>query len=614
MSRGALLLLLLAGCGGGPPPPVPPALPSPGVPFAYVDVAASMGYTMRNRTGKEAQKRFILEGTAPGIAVGDFNGDGWMDLYCPNGNDIVRYDHARREAVLLQGESAPRNALYLNEGGRRFREAGKASGVDDPLWAFGAVAGDLDNDGDTDLYVCNWGPNRLYRNRGDGSFDEVAGPSGAAGDPRAWSSAACLFDYDADGDLDIYVAQYADVEHLFASPHLTTMGPSGELDGRNCLWRKMRVACGPLGLMPLNDLLLENRLVESGELRFVDVSERAGIRMTPNACSSTADSEGPFFGFQPLSWDIDGDGRQDVFVTNDLGRNLCWMNRGDGTFEDRADLLGLAVGQSQFAAQASMGVGLGDIDGDLRQDLVISEFSHDEFNLLTATALPGGGVTYTERSPRTGLRAMTFAALGWGALLFDPDLDGDLDIFFACGHLFPEVDHYPELATSYRQYNLLVLNRDRTRLSLDNLQGRAGPGLELKKCTRAAVVIDFDNDGDPDIATNELNDTPSLLRCDIPRTEGPPHWLSIRLRGKPSERVPLDPAGAVVTLTAGEATTRRVFVIGSSFQSSEDPRLLFGLGAHAGASTAEVLWPNGRTTRHEGLEADRLHVVAYDGR
>jgi len=579
-----------------------------------VDVAASVGYTMRNRTGRDAQKRFILEGTAPGIAVGDFDGDGWMDLYCPNGNDIVRYDFARREAVLLPPDRAPRNALYFNEGGKRFREAAKASGVDDPLWAFGAVAGDLDNDGHADLYVCNWGPNRLYRNRGDGTFDEIGGAAGAAGHPRDWSSAACLLDYDGDGDLDIYIAQYVDVDHLLESPHLTTIGPDGRMDGRHCLWRKVRVPCGPLGLMPLNDVLLRNLLVESGALRFEDVSERAGIRFPAGDAATAGQSDGPYFGFQPVAWDIDSDGRQDIFVANDLGRNLCWMNRGDGTFEDRGDLLGLAVGQSQFGAQASMGVGLGDINGDLLQDLVISEFSHDEFNLLTAVPLPGGGITYKENSPQTGLRAMTFAALGWGALLLDPDLDGDPDIFFACGHIFPEVDNYPQLGTSYRQYNLLVLNRDPKRLSLDNLQGRAGPGLEIKKCTRAAVVIDFDNDGDPDIATNAMNDTPLLLRCDIPRTSGAPHWLAIRLRGKPSERVPLDPAGAVVTVTAGEAKMRRVFVIGSSFQSSEDPRLLFGLGEHGGDAVAEVLWPNGKSTRHGALAADRLHVVSYDAR
>ena len=586
--------------------------PASGLVFAYVDVAAAMDYTLRNRSGKDGQKNYIVEAMPPGVAVGDFDGDGWMDLYCPNGNNILRYDPRRKQVTLIPTREAPRNALYFNVNGKRFREDAKAAGVDDVLWSFGTVAGDIDNDGDTDLFVCNWGKNRLYLNRGDGTFEEVAGRTGAAGDPHDWSTGVCLVDYDGDGDLDIYVAQYADVYDMLERPDITRLGPNGEVDGRQCDWKKLRVYCGPAGLKPLNDVLLQNRLAETGKLSFLDVTVKAGIwaQVTPN--SSKPSSEGPYYAFQPVAWDIDGGGRQDIFVANDTHRNVCWMNRGDGTFEDEADLMGLAVGMSEFNAQASMGVGVGDIDGDGLQDLIISEFSHDQFNLLLGEKLSHGRIVFTEKAAKSGFRAMTFLRLGWGAILLDPDLDGDLDIFFACGHVFPEVDNFKGQETTYRQYNLLILNRDPKRLKLENLGGRAGPGFDLKKCSRAAAMIDFDNDGDPDIVTSELNDTPALLRCDVDRSGGPRHWLAVRLRGKPSRKVPLDPAGAVVTVKAGAISISRVLMIGSSFQCSEDPRLLFGLGENDTVDSVEVLWPNGKRTTRKKVKADQLLLIEYD--
>ncbi|MFQ5843853.1 MAG: CRTAC1 family protein [Planctomycetota bacterium] len=616
-SRIALLFLALIGAGAvffvlaargvdGEAPP--PAAPRAGLGFAYVDVASELGYRMRNRTGKEAQKQLIVEAMPPGIAVADFNRDGTMDLYCPNGTDIQSYDAKRDRFRFLPPDLAPRNALYWNLDGRRFVNGAKEAGVDDPAWSFGTVAGDLDNDDWPDIFLCNWGPNRLYRNRGDGTFTEIAVQAGVAGDPRAWSCGACLVDYDRDGDLDLYVAQYADLYELVRNPEYSIVGPDGRIEARTCRWRGIPVYCGPLGLRPHNDRLYKNLVRETGELRFEDVTKQAGVFIPESPRMRTESSEGPYYGFQPVAWDINGDGWQDIFVANDSVSNLAWMNRGGKRFVDEALQLNLAMSQTDYVAQASMGVAVADVSRDGRMDVSITEFSHDHFNLLVCREIGAGEVVFDERALRSGLREITFFKLGWGALLYDPDLDGDLDLFFACGHVYPEVDRHPAQQTSYRQRNMLILNEDPVQLRFRDVTADAGPGLQLQKASRSAVRVDFDNDGDLDVATTELNDSPALLRCDVDPKR---HWIMFHLRGEPSARVPRDPAGAVVRVTTGEVTQSQVLHFGSSFLSSEDPRLHFGLGSRARADRVEILWPDGKRQTLHDVAGDRLHVIEY---
>ncbi|MHC4959824.1 MAG: CRTAC1 family protein [Planctomycetota bacterium] len=611
----ALLLVsaLVCGCSDSDAPPTvaPPVKPKEGLGFAYVDVARASGYSLRNRTGKDGAKEYILEAMPPGIAVGDFNGDGYYDLYCPNGNDITRYDPKSQRIWLIPPDDAPRNELFFNIKGERFEAVGKASGVDDPGWGYGAVAGDVDNDGDTDLYLCNWGVNRLFLNDGTGKFKDVGTDAGVAGDPRHWSAGACLVDYDRDGDLDLYVAQYADVYDMLRREDITTILPDGTITGRNCEWKHLQVYCGPLGLTPENDVLFKNQLMETGKLTFSNVTRAAGVWLEMARNSRTSSSAGPFYGFQPIAWDIDGDGWQDIFVANDSVENLAWINQKDGTFKNRAPAMNLAISMDDQNPQASMGVAVGDINGDGMFDLVVTEFSHDQFNLLLGERYQSGLFGFEEMAAKTDLRRITFDKLGWGAVLLDPDLDGDLDIFFACGHVYPEVDNMPNQDTNYRQNNVFVLNEDAGRLRLRDVGRDGGPGLQVKKCSRAAVAIDFDNDGDPDIATTEMNDTPSLLRCDRP-ADGR-HWIAVRLVGDPSQKVPTDPAGAVVTVRAGGRALKRALHIGSSFQCSEDPRLLFGLGK-AATVDIEVLWPNGMTTKQSGVKADQLVTLTLSPR
>jgi len=608
---GGGIAVLLPGCGDDEPPPAPPPVaPKAGLGFAFVDVAPEMGYTMRNRSGRDYAKEFIVEAMPPGIAVADFDADGRMDLYCPNGNDVRKYDPKKRVVTLLGPDEAPRNELYLNRGDR-FERAGARAGVDDPSWAFGAVAGDVDNDGDPDLFVCNWGSNLLYRNRGDGTFEEIAGAAGAAGDPRAWSTGACLFDYDRDGDLDLYVCQYADMYDFFDDQKAVTIHPDGRIEGRSCDWKGLAVYCGPLGLKPQNDVLLENLLVETGELKFRDVTRERGLWFEfEEPLSRERNSGGPFYGFQPVAFDIDGDGWMDVFVANDSQSNLCWMNKAGKKFVDEAPQMSLARSASDYNAQASMGVAVGDLNNDLVFDVVVTEFSHEEFNVLIGERLPNGLTVFNEKAPNIGVRDMTFFKLGWGANFLDPDLDGDQDFFFACGHVFPEVDdpRFDQQQTRYRQGNLLILNERPEELKVRNVSRDAGPGIaDVYKCSRASALIDFDDDGDMDLATTELNDAPCLLRCDVAPSLGR-HWLMVRLRGDPGARVPLDPAGAVVTVTAGGARQARLLLFGSSFQCSEDPRRHFGLGDSATADV-EVLWPNQTKTVRRGVKADQVITI-----
>ncbi|MHC4163464.1 MAG: CRTAC1 family protein [Planctomycetota bacterium] len=604
----------LSTCGGDEPAPVTEVKPQGGLAFAFVDVAESMGFLIRNRTGTDTAKNFILEAMPPGIAVADYDGDGWMDLYVANGNLITRYDPKTKKVTLLPPEDESRNELLWNREGKRFKRGGAAAGVDDNGWGYGAVCGDIDNDGDPDIYLCNWGLNRLFLNDGKGKFTEVGQEAGVSGNDRDWSTGACLFDYDKDGDLDLYVCQFCDIHELLARPDMTKVHADGRPFGRTCTWKGLQVYCGPHGLIPLNDFLYKNLLAETGKLRFKDVTKEAGVWFELNERSAKPESGGPFYGFQPVAWDINRDGWLDFYVANDSVANTCWINQKDGTFRDMAMEMGLAISMDDFTAQASMGLGIGDLNKDGLQDILIAHFSHDAFNMLIAERLPGRGMmVFNEKASRTGLRQITFSKLGWGTLAFDPDHDGDLDVFFANGHVYPEVDQFPAQETSYRQKDLLILNENPKRLKIRDVSALAGPAFEQMRVSRAAAEVDFDNDGDPDIAQINLNDVSSLFRCDLDRKSAPRHWIRVRLRGDPARKIPNDPAGSEVTVTARDIKTTKVFLLGSSFMSCEDPRMHFGLGDHAVVDSIEVLWPDGTKTRRERIRADQVVEIRYGG-
>ena len=369
-----------------------------------------------------------------------------------------------------------RNALYRNLGGWKFEDVSKRAGVDLAAWGSGACAGDFDGDGRLDLYVTNWGPNALFRNRGDGTFEEVAARAGVAA--GGWSTGCAFFDADADGDLDLYVARYVD-----------TTWESVVRAQRTLQWRNgPHIMVGPTGLPGEADLFFEN----VGNGRFVEATNAHGLSDLSRA-----------YGFGVVSTDYDDDGFVDLFVANDSNPNFLYHNLGNGRFENVGLAAGVAV-NGEARAQAGMGADAGDYDGDSRMDLVLTTFAHDRYTLYHNV----DGRHFEDASTSAGIAGPTFVRMGWGTAFFDADLDGKLDLFFANGHIFSDIDAFPQLGETYRQKNQLLLNLG-TRFR--DVSERAGAGLQIARVGRGLAVGDLDNDGDLDLVVSNTDDTPTLL-------------------------------------------------------------------------------------------------------
>jgi hypothetical protein len=516
------------------------------------DIAEKAGLTKWKHTMGPPTKSVILETVGSGVALLDYDGDGWLDIYLVNGST---YD-------ALSGKTkAPRAALFHNNHDGTFTDVTEKAGVANERWGFGAVVGDFDNDGWPDIYVSNYGANRLYRNNHDGTFTDVAVKAGVA--LGGWSTGATWGDYDGDGRLDLFVPGYV---HLEASDLPSHAGggavATSAVDG--CQFRGVRVMCGPRGLKGESDHLFHN----NGDGTFTDVSVKAGV----------ADAHG-YYGLTSLFVDVNGDGRLDLLVADDSTPNYLYLNKGDGTFEDVSFASGYALNESGRET-ASMGIAVGDFRHRGLLDVYNTTFS-DDYNPLYRN---DGDANFTDVSYEMGIAEATIPFLGWGTAFLDYDNDGWLDLMVVNGHVYPEVDRQA-WGTSWAQRPLLFHN---VKGKLQVVAAVEGTGLAKVATARGMAVGDLFNDGHMDVVVNNMDGTPSLFR-NVVKTSN--HWIAFRLIG--GAKSPRDAVGAQVYVTANGFTQRADVLAGGSFASSSDQRPHFGLGAATKIDKIEIRWPDG---------------------
>ncbi len=562
MNRALLLALALGGVSAFAGPP-DGALAPP----QFSDRTLAAGIDYRNVCGSAPDKKgWLLESMGAGAAWLDYDGDGTLDLYLVNGSTLDR--------ALGQGEPS---RLYRGAGGGRFVDVTQKAGVAHRGWGFGVAVGDVDNDGDPDIFVTSYGPDELNRNNGNGTFSDVTEQAGVS-DER-WSTSAAFFDMENDGDLDLYVGNY-----MVGDPQHVARRASAAADSVYCAYRGIPVFCGPLGQVPQQDVVYRN----DGKGTFTDVTRAAGFAL-----------DVPRYSLGVVTADYDDDGDQDVYVANDSVPNSLWRNDGRGKFVD-VGVESLVALNADGRAQAGMGTDFGDYDGDGWLDIVVTNFSHDLNTLYRSVS----GKFFVDDSMIAGMNA-TNMELGWGTGFYDFDLDSDLDLFFANGHVYPQVDQY-DIGTRYRQKNQLFLNVGRGRMR--DATALAGPGFAVERSFRGAAFADYDDDGDVDVLVTAL-DEPALLL----RNEGPVagHHLRLRLVGRRSNR---DGVGARVTVVAGGRRQVRQRQGGGSYLSASDPRLHFGLGSATRAESIEVRWPSGARDVLTNVPADRLIVIEEGSR
>ncbi|HQR37110.1 MAG TPA: CRTAC1 family protein [Blastocatellia bacterium] len=540
-----------------------------GAPVLFDDATAAAGLGgFVLRSGGE-KKRYILETTSAGVALFDYDNDGWLDIYLVNGSSLDA----------LAGKAAtPSAALFRNKHDGTFEDVTRKAGVANERWGMGVATGDFDNDGWTDLFVTNFGASRLYRNKGDGTFEDVAQKAGVTFD--GWATGATFGDYDRDGRLDLFVAGYVawDLKNP-PEPGKTGVGFNF------CTYRGVEVMCGPRGLKGLGDKLYRNK----GDGTFEDVSAKAGV----------ADTAG-FYGFSSVFFDADGDGDLDLVVANDSTANYLYLNRGDGTFEDASLPSGFALSENG-REQACMGIAVGDYDNDGRDDLYVTNFS-DDSNTLYHNDGDGNFMDVTSQS---GHGEPTIPFLGWGTGFLDYDNDGLKDLFVANGHVYPEVDKY-DWGMTWQQKPLLFRNTNGRRFEL--APAATGSGLAVVRSYRGAAFGDIDNDGDIDVVMSAIDAPPVLLKN---RGVSGAHWLTVKLAG--AKTGPRDATGAVVTCVTGTVAQRGLVLSGGSFDSQNDTRVHFGLGKLGKVDRLEVRWPDGSKEQFAVPGIDRIVTLTQGG-
>jgi hypothetical protein len=536
--------------------PAPRGKPS-GLPFhaRFTDVAEAAGLRAPVVYGGIDRKSFIVETVGCGAAFLDYDNDGWLDIFLLGGTTL---DGSRRGS----------SRLYRNNRDGTFTDVTEKAGLSRTGWASAVTVGDYNNDGFEDLFVTYWGQNVLYRNNGDGTFTDVTKAAGLLHDGVRWGSGCTFVDYDRDGRLDLFVANYLQF-NLDSTPR---PGSSS-----NCDWKGIPVNCGPRGLPPGTPVLYRN----NGDGTFSDVTARSGL--------------GGLKGYMMtvVAADLNDDGWPDIYVACDSTPSLLLRNNRDGTFTDVGVESGVALNEDGNE-QAGMGVGIGDYNLDGSIDLFKTHFA-DDTNILYRN----NGKGYFEDMTTSAGLAVETRFVGWGAGIADLDNDGNPDLFYVTGNV------YPEVAAKLPAYPLAtprVIFRNLGNGRFEELIDTAGSGISAPHCSRGCAFGDFDNDGDIDILVVNLNEPPSLLRNDV---SGGHHWLKVKLIGWKSNRSAI---GARVIVRYNGKVQAQELVAQSSFYSVNDPRLHFGLGT-AVFVTLEVRWPLGNREIFSDVAADQLVTI-----
>jgi hypothetical protein len=553
-------------------PTPPPALPSP---LAYfTDVAAKAGLTAKVTFGGATTKKYIIETTGTGVALFDYDNDGWPDIFLVNG------------ATLENSSSSPAatNHLYHNNGDGTFTDVTQKAGLAHSGWGQGVCVGDYDNDGFEDLFVTYYGKNILYHNNGDGTFTDVSDKAGVSGTGKSWGNGCAFLDFDRDGHLDLFVANYVDFD-------LATAPAPG--DRPNCIWKGVPVMCGPMGLPAASNLLYHNR----GDGTFEDVTKKARI-----------DKTNGHYSLSVSTLDFDEDGWPDIYVACDSTPSILYRNNHDGTFTDVAVLAGAAFNEDG-KEQAGMGSTVADFNGDGHLDIFKTNFSDDTSTLYRNN----GNSTFDDVTTAAGLGLHT-QYLGWGAMFFDFDNDGWPDLLLVNGHVYPEVDSQ-HLGSTFQEPRILYHNNGpaphsatdgaprAASVTFTDISASAGPGITEPHSSRGLAIGDLWNTGQLSAVVSNMNAPPSLL---VNSVHNQNHWLAIKTVGANSNR---DGIGAKIKVKVGARILVDEVRSGSSYDSNNDRRVHFGLGPATKIDWLEIAWPSGLTERFANLPIDKILTI-----
>ncbi len=542
----------------------------------FTDITASVGLShAKNISGSTTDKQFLLEEMGAGVALFDYDNDGWLDIFLVNGTSLDPTPRDRK----------PTSFLFHNNRDGTFSDVTEKAGLTHSGWGQGCCVGDYDNDGFEDLFVSYWGRNVLYHNNGDGTFIDVSEKAGVAGTENRWGAGCCFLDYDRDGNLDLFVANYVNFDPAKAPK-------PGE--AAYCNYNDIPVPCGPQGFAGGTNILYRNR----GDGTFADVSEESGIARPRGASSMVFVGRNwqptGSYGMGAVAADFDNDGWPDIYVAGDSAPSLLYRNNRDRTFREIAVPAGCAFDENGVAL-SGMGVAVADFDGDGWLDIARTNFSEQ----VTTLYRNYGNGAFEDASVRAGL-GINRKYLGFGVGFLDFDNDGWKDLFLANGHVYSQIAE-KKLHISYKQPKVLYRNLGNGRF--EDVSAKAGPGIRLENLGRGCAFGDFDNDGDVDVVVNNLDGPPTLLRNDGGNRN---NWIMIKCVGTRSNRSGI---GTRVKVTCGDHSQIDEVMSGSSYYSQNDMRLHFGLGRATEVDSVEIAWPSGLKESFKKLPANHLFIV-----